>query len=738
MAKKKAKARKPDPGSTTPPSAKRRGVSTHGQSGRAPKTPKLASYNTPPPSNEGAEDVSALLNKTPATKRMHSHSGMIEREHIIYATDTETQIAAEARGVMRKNIPLNTFRSIYLCDFKNTGARPKLDVKPVKKIGKGNWEETLFGDRLCQVLSDEVLRDLKLSYSGTKTLSDTDKGKEMPSKPDFSFHVDGESPTWANVELLIEHTRFKEVVTQKFLQWLRGAWSVFHHQPFRRHLYGILFINPHAYICYTDHGCAAYSEPLDFVKDTKHTRFLIEFLSGFIAEPEHRGKDPTVEKEDSLVYIRHAGERWLELPNGLLCYRPSLVGRNIRVTRVEQEGSKFPERRVVMKSTWEEKPPQKPSPPPEAEILNILLNAGVRGLPQIYGLESAIVRDNDELEVETRSFSKSCKVALPASTADRMSKMQSGYVSGHTSKFLAPGAAEGLAGDPPLRRLRFEEEVERKFFKNPIEVHRRLVRIIMSYCKPLKDAMRDAGPESLMQTIRDSMIVYYEAYKLPESGFIHGVPVAGSKLTGGLTYEDRRGTLVDWNLCFTADGTASNRNFRSGTPAFMAPALLKHQPIGRRTLAHDMESYFAVIIWIASLDYEREAIFQAKPLAKALLNGEKSSEDIANAKKSWFNNVEDFVEEITDYFEPPYLGDRRFLRCLDMLRQILYPRDDLGIDAYWDKQLDQNNREETEDVDPAKEGLFLRCMKEIDDYLEDEKGSREIEWINEAKAAKEV
>ena len=341
----------------------------------------------------------------------------------------------------------------------------------------------------------------------------------MPSKPDFLFHVN-EEPTWANVELLIEHTRSANVVTQKFLQWLRGAWNVFHHQPFRRHLYGILFINPRAYICYADHGCAAYSEPLYFVENSQHTRFLIEFLSGFIAEPDHRGRDPTIEKEDSKVYIRHAGERWLELSKGPLCYRPCVVGRNIRVVRVKQEGSKFPEKKVVMKSTWEEKP-QKPSPPPEAEILNILLNAKVRGLPQPYGLESAIVRDNGKLEVETRGFPKDCDVALPALTADSMLKIQSSYISGHTSKFLAPDATEGLAEDPLLRRLQFAN-VERKDFNKPIEVRRRLVRIIMSYCKPLKDAMRDAGPKTLMRTIRDSMIVYYEAYKLPESGFIHG------------------------------------------------------------------------------------------------------------------------------------------------------------------------------------------------------------------------
>ena len=29
------------------------------------------------------------------------------------------------------------------------------------------------------------------------------------------------------------------------------------------------------------------------------------------------------------------------------------------------------------------------------------------------------------------------------------------------------------------------------------------------------------GPKELMRTIRDAMIVYYEAYKRPEHGFLH-------------------------------------------------------------------------------------------------------------------------------------------------------------------------------------------------------------------------
>jgi len=65
-------------------------------------------------------------------------------------------------------------------------------------------------------------------------------------------------------------------------------------------------------------------------------------------------------------------------------------------------------------------------------------------------------------------------------------------------------------------------KTQRDTFNTPMEIRRRLTRVIMSYCRTLKDAMRDAHPKSLMQSIRDSMIVYYEVYKRPESGFLHG------------------------------------------------------------------------------------------------------------------------------------------------------------------------------------------------------------------------
>ena len=61
----------------------------------------------------------------------------------------------ELQSVIRKDVPLEIFRSIYLCDFSAEDG-PKFAVKSVKEIGIGNWKEGVFWDRLCKVFSDEV------------------------------------------------------------------------------------------------------------------------------------------------------------------------------------------------------------------------------------------------------------------------------------------------------------------------------------------------------------------------------------------------------------------------------------------------------------------------------------------------------------------------------------------------------------------------------------------------------
>ena len=205
--------------------------------------------------------------------------------------------------------------------------------------------------------------------------------------------------------------------------------------------------------------------------------------------------------------------------------------------------------------------------------------------------------------------------------------------------------------------------------------------------------------------------------------------MGGCVLTGGLTYKDRSGTLIDWNLCFNAYGESSNRAFKSGTPAFMAPVLLKDEQIPRRTLGHDMESFFAVIVWIATLDYVDEAAFQAKPLAMAMLD-KKTPMDIVNAKGHWFKQPEEFYESITEYFDQPYREDEGFVDCLFNLREILYPVEKFDLKARRHGGLDKNDNKVTEDADPMKEGLFRQCMKEIDDYLDETKGYDEMRWID--------
>jgi hypothetical protein len=82
----------------------------------------------------------------------------------ILAENMEEQIAAEARGVTRKDIPWNKFCSTYLHGFV-VKAQPTLDIEFVKEIGIGDWEEKPFWARLRKVISDEV------RYSGCSFIS---------------------------------------------------------------------------------------------------------------------------------------------------------------------------------------------------------------------------------------------------------------------------------------------------------------------------------------------------------------------------------------------------------------------------------------------------------------------------------------------------------------------------------------------------------------------------------------
>jgi len=200
------------------------------------------------------------------------------------------------------------------------------------------------------------------------------------------------------------------------------------------------------------------------------------------------------------------------------------------------------------------------------------------------------------------------------------------------------------------------------------------------------------------------------------------VPVEETLLTGGLTYEKRRGTLIDWNLCFTADGTASSRNIRSGTTAFLAPILLQDEPIIRRTLGHDMESFFAVMLWIASLSHDDDIAFRSKPLVELVIENKFPTEAIANTKMHWFQNPVAFKKSIINHFGQPYREDHNFNLSLLKLCQILYKREDYenDLEAVLAAGEVQITPGETNDDDPMNERLFKDCMAILDDYLGDE------------------
>jgi hypothetical protein len=122
-----------------------------------------------------------------------------------------------------------------------------------------------------------------------------------------------------------------------------------------------------------------------------------------------------------------------------------------------------------------------------------------------------------------------------------------------------------------------------------------------------------------------------------------------------------------------------------------------------------MESFFLVIIWIASLNSKNKAHFERKLLA-VIRDYESSPIDIAYEKDIWFGKKERFHARITMLFEPLYRKDNRFIACISKLREILYAED--------------RPRSDTEIADPIEEGLFRMCIKEIDDYLYEKRGKR--------------
>ena len=194
-----------------------------------------------------------------------------------------------------------------------------------------------------------------------------------------------------------------------------------------------------------------------------------------------------------------------------------------------------------------------------------------------------------------------------------------------------------------------------------------------------------------------------------------------TSLTGQKSEIDRKGTIIDWNYSYRASGLATSRHSRSGTPAFMALDLLDvYKEVPRRTIRHDLESFFAVVLFMATR-YHNEK-WDGSPLASAM-SPNQNTKQIFNAKSSLFENRNQFKLKALNYLSPKIPDGERFKKLLEDMRSSLYP-------------LDPDDAVEDEEVTKICEDLFKRNMSFIDKFLGDRCGVTSLHEIEKRKAFK--
>lgn len=370
--------------------------------------------------------------------------------------------------------------------------------------------------------------DLKYVHDSTNCPTGSILSRARPdfllTKPQPKSSVD-----WQDVELIIEHSRSPSTTSMsaKFGQWLRSAWALFDAQKTRRFCFGLLFLQPDAFICYADHGCVALSAALNVKENQNHRECMVQFLASFLqSTDEERGREPDWDPQREV--LRH-DEIEATMPNNRPIYHmPKVVGRNVLVLDATHptEGS------VVCKCTWEEEPEESeesedPSAghPSEKRVIESLEEKDVHGLPQVFNVArapvssgrfwTAILPDSGEAYISKAHAAKLSKmrgtISANASSKTLLERIRGPPTSESHGQALASGATSGFIDRNPRRR--------------------RLYRFTMSKCEGLGPKIEREGFTELIPIIRDAMICYYEAYRI--AGWLHG---------GGKAH--RR----DWNL----------------------------------------------------------------------------------------------------------------------------------------------------------------------------------------------
>ena len=202
------------------------------------------------------------------------------------------------------------------------------------------------------------------------------------------------------------------------------------------------------------------------------------------------------------------------------------------------------------------------------------------------------------------------------------------------------------------------------------------------------------------------------------------------------TTRKRKGTIIDWNYSYTANGSPSSRSFKTGTLPYMAVDILasadlpeQHESKSlRRTLQHDLESFFMVVLVMASRC--RNPKWKKTVLAKDLTYGA----GFLHRTKQIFRIISDFNARYLDGLSPEIRNDEKFIILLHGIRSILYPL----------KSIDKDPDETGPSVPPKseedgeEEQVFMDTMGIIEHYIGDQSGQVNLRTINERKAQSDL
>ena len=143
----------------------------------------------------------------------------------------------------------------------------------------------------------------------------------------------------------------------------------------------------------------------------------------------------------------------------------------------------------------------------------------------------------------------------------------------------------------------------------------------------------------------------------------------------------------------------------------MALELLdQYEKVPRRSIRHDLESFFAVIIFITTRHHNSN--WPSSPLARAISPNQNTAQ-IYNAKSYMFKNGNEFKRKILAHLSPMIPDSERFITLLEDMRSWLYPLDtDNSNDTVQDE----------EEVPKTCEDLSKQNMSIIDTFLGDDCG----------------